>query len=50
MSLGNVVSTLWESRILTTLKRELEPRPLTTCDSLAARMEATAARHPGAEA
>jgi citronellyl-CoA synthetase len=46
MSLRDVVATLAEASTLLQVAKEVKPRPLTTCDSLAARMERTTARVP----
>ncbi len=46
MSLRDVVTTLAEAPTLLRVAKEVKPRPLTTCDSFAARMESTSARFP----
>jgi citronellyl-CoA synthetase len=46
MSLRDVVATLAEAPTLLQLAKEVKPRPLTTCDSFAARVERTSARFP----
>ncbi len=44
MSLRDVVTTLAEAPTLLQVAKEVKPRPLTTCDCFAARLESTAAR------
>lgn len=44
MSLRDVVATLAEASTLLQVAKEVKPRPLTTCDSFAARVESTTAR------
>lgn len=46
MSLRDVTATLKEAPVLLQLTKELKPRPLSSCDSFAARMEAITARFP----
>ncbi|MEZ5501123.1 MAG: AMP-binding protein [Halioglobus sp.] len=46
MGLRDVVATLAEAGTLLQVAKEVKPRPLTTCDSLAARVERTTARFP----
>ncbi|MEZ5571329.1 MAG: long-chain-acyl-CoA synthetase [Halioglobus sp.] len=46
MSLREVVTTLAEAKNLLHIAKEVKPRPLSTCDSLAARVERTTARFP----
>ncbi len=46
MSLRDVVATLAETSTLLQVAKEVKPRPLTTCDSIAARVESTSARFP----
>jgi citronellyl-CoA synthetase len=44
MSLRDVIATLAEAPTLLQVAKEVKPRPLTTCDSFAARVETTTAR------
>jgi citronellyl-CoA synthetase len=44
MSIKDVLSTLAEAPVLLQMAKEIKPRPLSTCDSLAARVEATSKR------
>ncbi|MCP5131267.1 MAG: long-chain-acyl-CoA synthetase [Pseudomonadales bacterium] len=46
MSIKDVANTLSEAKVLPGLAREMKPRPMITRDCFAARVEATAARHP----
>ena len=46
MSLRDVTATLKEAPILLQVAREVRPRPLSTCDSFAARVEGVAERFP----
>ena len=47
MSLRDIVTTLAEAPTLLQVAKEVKPRPLTTCDCFAARVENTSARFPG---
>ena len=46
MSLRDVVATLAEAPVLLQIVKEVKPRPLTTPDCFAARVEGTTARFP----
>tara|TARA_R110002072_G_scaffold98488_4_gene216677 strand:+ start:5700 stop:7508 length:1809 start_codon:yes stop_codon:yes gene_type:complete len=46
MSLRDIAATLAEAPTLLQVAKEIQPRPLDTCDSLAARMERTTERFP----
>jgi citronellyl-CoA synthetase len=46
MGLRDVVATLAETSTLLQLAKEVKPRPLTSCDCLAARVERTSAQFP----
>jgi len=46
MSLRDVIATVAETATLLQVAKEVKPRPPTTCDSFAARVESTTARFP----
>jgi citronellyl-CoA synthetase len=46
MSLRDVTATLKEAPVLLQIAKEIRPRPLSTCDSFAARMEGITKRFP----